>query len=119
MLVGPDFRVLAVMDWEQPSLGGALHDLGWWLYSDYSHTTGRGLTLEGMLTRDQTLALWSEITGHSTEGIEWYEAFAAFKMSCLGMRLSLLRGVDMPKGDYPEPGREQLIRRLDMTWPPQ
>ena len=31
MMFGDDFEVVAVMDWEQPSLGGALHDLAWWL----------------------------------------------------------------------------------------
>src|SRR5262249_52556124 len=31
MMFGEDFRVVAIMDWEQPSLGGALQDLGWWL----------------------------------------------------------------------------------------
>ena len=32
MMFGEDFEVVAVMDWEQPSLGGALHDLAWWIY---------------------------------------------------------------------------------------
>ena len=36
MMIGHDFKVAAVMDWEQPSLGGALHDLGWWLQSHSS-----------------------------------------------------------------------------------
>ena len=48
MMIDDDFRVAAVMDWEQPSLGGALHDLGWWLYSDHVQTEGRGIpTPEG------------------------------------------------------------------------
>ena len=92
MMVGDDYHVVAVMDWEQPSLGGALHDLGWWLYSDHVQTAGRGLTaLEGMGSRAETIALWSDVSGKSAADIDWYEAFAVFKMECLGVRMSLLR----------------------------
>jgi len=96
MMIGPDFKVAAVMDWEQPSLGGALHDLGWWLQSDYNQTVGQGITpLEGMGTRAETIALWSQVSGKSAEGIEWYEAFACLKMEILAVRMMSLR--DMPE----------------------
>ncbi len=95
MMIGTDFLVAAVMDWEQPSLGGALHDLGWWLQCDYNQTVGQGITpLEGMGTRNETIALWSHVSGKSAEDIEWYEAFACFKMECLAIRMIALR--DMP-----------------------
>ncbi len=95
MMIGPDFRVAAVMDWEQPGLGGALHDLGWWLHCDHNQTVGQGITpLEGMGTREETIALWSEVSGKSAEDIAWYEAFASLKMECLGVRMIALR--DMP-----------------------
>jgi aminoglycoside phosphotransferase (APT) family kinase protein len=95
MMIGPDFRVAAVMDWEQPSLGGALHDLGWWLQIDHSQTIGQGITpLEGMGTRAETIALWSEVSGKSAADVEWYEAFACFKMECLSIRMAAIR--DMP-----------------------
>ncbi len=95
MMVGDDFTVAAVMDWEQPSLGGALHDLGWWLQSDYVQTEARGIpTLAGMGSRADTIALWSEVSGKSAADIDWYEAFAVFKMECLGLRMAVLR--DMP-----------------------
>lgn len=95
MIVGPDFRVAAVVDWEQPSLGGALHDLAWWLYSDHNQTIAQGITpLAGMGTRAETIAQWSEVCGKPAETIAWYEAFACFKMECLGVRMTALR--DMP-----------------------
>lgn len=97
MMIGDDFKVAAVMDWEQPSLGGALHDLGWWLQSDHNQTVGQGITpLEGMGTRAETIALWSQVSGKSAEGIEWYEAFACLKMEALAVRMISLR--DMPEG---------------------
>ncbi len=92
LMVADDFTVAAVMDWEQPSLGGALHDLGWWLYSDHVQTTARGIAaLAGMGSRDETIALWSEVSGKSAADIDWYETFAVFKMECLGVRMATLR----------------------------
>ncbi|HEX7858675.1 MAG TPA: phosphotransferase family protein [Sphingobium sp.] len=92
MLVGPDYRVAAVIDWEQPSLGGALHDLGWWLYHDYGQTEAQGIPrLEGMGNRAETIALWSEASGISADDIDWYEAFACLKMECLSVRMAAIR----------------------------
>jgi aminoglycoside phosphotransferase (APT) family kinase protein len=100
MMIGDDFSVAAVMDWEQPSLGGALHDLGWWLYSDHVQTEGRGIpTLYGMGSRAETIALWSDVSGKSAADIDWYETFVVFKMECLGLRMQTLR--DMPVQDTP------------------
>ena len=102
MMIADDFSVAAVMDWEQPSLGGALHDLGWWLYSDYVQTEGRGIpTLEGMGSREETIALWCEVSGKSATDIDWYENFVVFKMECLGVRMQQLRGMPSATG---EPG---------------
>jgi aminoglycoside phosphotransferase (APT) family kinase protein len=95
MMISPDFQVAAVMDWEQPSLGGALHDLGWWLQSDYNQTAGQGIApLEGMGSREETIALWSQVSGKSAADIEWYEAFACLKMEILAVRMLALR--EMP-----------------------
>jgi aminoglycoside phosphotransferase (APT) family kinase protein len=102
MMISDDHKVAVVMDWEQPSLGGALHDLGWWLCSDHAQTEGRGIpALEGMGSREETIALWSEVSGKSAADIEWYEAFAMFKMECLGIRMVALRDMPVPKGHVP------------------
>lgn len=109
LMIGDDWRVAAVMDWEQPSLGGALHDLGWWLYSDHVQTEGRGLaTLDGMGTRAETIDLWEAVSGKPAADIEWYETFAAFKMECLAVRLGTLR----PLPPMAPPGT-QTARFLD------
>jgi aminoglycoside phosphotransferase (APT) family kinase protein len=114
MMIGPDFQVAAVMDWEQPSLGGALHDLGWWLQCDYNQTFGQGITpLEGMGTREETIALWSQVSGKSAVDIAWYEAFASLKMECLAVRMIALR--EMPASVVnAESGRRtaELLDRL-------
>lgn len=107
MMFNDDFDVVAVMDWEQPSLGGALHDLAWWVVvSETMHgATAERPHLAGMGTREETIALWEELTGISTADIEWYEDFARLKMSCTGVRLQALRGA-------PPPDEAWLARRL-------
>jgi aminoglycoside phosphotransferase (APT) family kinase protein len=87
-----NFEAAAVMDWEQPSLGGALQDLAWWVtVSETMHGAAPGRPhLEGMGTRDETIALWSELTGISAADIGWYEDFTHLKMSCTGIRLAQL-----------------------------
>ncbi len=104
-----NFEVVAVMDWEQPSLGGALHDLAWWLVlSNQMHGAAPGRPhLEGMGTREETLKLWNELTGISTADIEWYESFAALKLSCLSIRTARLEGTPLPDEAW-------LARRLQV-----
>jgi aminoglycoside phosphotransferase (APT) family kinase protein len=94
MMFDEKFEVVAVMDWEQPSLGGALHDLAWWLHiSEVMHgATADRPHLTGMGTREETVALWSQLTGISTDDIEWYEDFTVLKTCCTGIRLGNLTG---------------------------
>ena len=96
-------EVVAVMDWEQPSLGGALHDLAWFVVlSETMHgkTAQRGRYLPGMGSREETIALWEQISGKSAADIEWYEDFTHLKMACTGARLGQLRGIQMQSPDY-------------------
>jgi aminoglycoside phosphotransferase (APT) family kinase protein len=98
MMFDADFQVVAVMDWEQPSLGGALHDLAWWItLSELHHAANaeRGW-LEGMGTREETIALWHEVTGIPTDDIAWYEDFVRLKMSCCSIRTAGSNGMTMP-----------------------
>jgi aminoglycoside phosphotransferase (APT) family kinase protein len=103
MMFDDDFNVVAVMDWEQPSLGGALHDLAWFCtLAETMHGRGSqiGAYLEGMGSRAETVALWEEVTGKSSADLEWYEDFTQLKMSCTGVRLDMLRGTEMLKPEY-------------------
>jgi len=98
MMFDDDFNVVAVMDWEQPSLGGALHDLAWFtVLSETMHgrNSYSGAYLEGMGTREETVARWEELTGKSAADLEWYEDFTHFKMTCTGLRMGHWRGKQM------------------------
>jgi len=107
MMFDENFDVLAVMDWEQASLGGALHDLAWWLQmSSFAHEkTADKPHLEGMGTREETIALWQDITGISVEDLDWYLDFTAFKTGCLSVSTSRLWG-------WPEPDHAALAAQL-------
>lgn len=110
MLFDDDFEVAAVVDWEQPSLGGALNDLAWWVVNaEIMHgASGHRPHLAGMGTREETIALWESQTGISAADIEWYEDFTRLKMSCLGIRMASLRGA-------PPPDQAALARRLKVA----
>jgi aminoglycoside phosphotransferase (APT) family kinase protein len=95
MMFDDDFDVVAVMDWEQPSLGGALHDLAWFTVVSetmHGHSSQVGQHLEGLGTREETIALWQQVCGKSVDDLEWYEDFTHLKMSCTAVRLGQLRG---------------------------
>jgi aminoglycoside phosphotransferase (APT) family kinase protein len=120
MMFDEDFEVVAVMDWEQPSLGGALQDLSWWLrLSDMMHSTGSGRPhLEGMGTHAETVALWREITGVSTDDLDWYEDFTSVKLAMLSIRMGHLRGAPTPTEAWPDsPIFRALAQRLEIRWP--
>ena len=98
MMFDDQFNVIAVMDWEQPSLGGALHDLAWFcVIADTMHgpKSSYGAPLEGMGSHDETVELWEQISGKSAADLDWYEDFTQLKMTCTGVRLGHLRGTPM------------------------
>jgi aminoglycoside phosphotransferase (APT) family kinase protein len=89
-----DLRCVAVLDWELANLAGPLADLGWWLFMDRqaSFTGGRHPRLPGLPGREETLAVWRELTGLPTEGVEWYEVFAGYRnVACTTRFVNLCR----------------------------
>jgi aminoglycoside phosphotransferase (APT) family kinase protein len=111
MMFDDKMNVVAVMDWEQPSLGGALQDLAWFTTlceTMHGKTSYSGCQLEGMGTREETIALWQEICGKSAADLEWYEDFTQLKMACTGVRLDNLRGTEMSTA-------ESMAKRLKVT----
>lgn len=117
MMVGDDYKVVAVMDWEQPSVGGALHDLGWWLAIEEMQTTMRGIPpLEGMGSTAQTIALWQEVCGKSADDWQWYEAFAAFKLDAISVKMMLngaLAGRTVGELRFGERTRDAIAKHAD------
>ncbi len=89
LMFNDHFEVVAIMDWEQPSLGGALNDLAWWtVMSANMHEAMPGRPhMEGMGTREETIQLWRDVTGISTDDLDWYVDFTLVKVGCLSTRV--------------------------------
>jgi aminoglycoside phosphotransferase (APT) family kinase protein len=90
MILRPDGRVNAVLDWELCTLGDPLADLGW-LLSDWSGADRGGTpghtppsTLDGFPSRDQMLHRYATATSRDVSRIDYYVAFARWRLACIG-----------------------------------
>jgi aminoglycoside phosphotransferase (APT) family kinase protein len=88
-MVGEDGRIVAVLDWEICTLGDPLADVG--LLQVY-HTgpddaasawTGEATTAPGFPNRTDLLARYAEVTGRDVSAIDFYVAFAFWKLACI------------------------------------
>jgi aminoglycoside phosphotransferase (APT) family kinase protein len=87
MMFGDDFRLAAVLDWDQMCLADPRHDLAWWLYFDRMYTEGMGIPRPaGMGDGKDTLQLWEELTGLKAGDLSWYEAYLVYKLSMISMK---------------------------------
>jgi aminoglycoside phosphotransferase (APT) family kinase protein len=89
MLFAGDGRVSAVLDWEMASLGPGEVDLAWWLFFDEFYSSGFGLPrLEGLPSREESIAIWEAAVGREVRALEYYELLARFRMNIISIRAS-------------------------------
>ncbi len=89
MLFADDGRVAAVLDWEMASLGPGEVDLAWWLFFDEFYSSGFGLQrLEGLPSREQSIAIYEAAAGRQVRQLEYYELLARFRMNIISIRAS-------------------------------
>ncbi|MDB5454013.1 MAG: aminoglycoside phosphotransferase, partial [Caulobacteraceae bacterium] len=118
LMYGDDFDVLAVMDWEGATLGGGLHDLGFWLVLDNVMAAGTGVTPKGFGAREETIALWESVSGRSAKDIEWYEVFGALKLASHVNRKLKLDATSRPGNNYGNNSATRfLAERLNLPAP--
>jgi aminoglycoside phosphotransferase (APT) family kinase protein len=87
-LIFRDQEVAAVLDWEMASLGDPEADLAWWLFLDWSSSTGYGIPrLEGLPGREETVARYEALTGQRVEHLDWHEVFAALRYGVITVRV--------------------------------
>ncbi len=87
-VITPAGTVAAVLDWEICTLGDPLADLGlllvyWTDNGDERSALGRTTTLEGFWSRSQLASYYCELTGADVSTIDFYVAFAYFKLACI------------------------------------
>jgi aminoglycoside phosphotransferase (APT) family kinase protein len=103
-------RIVAVLDWEMSTLGDPLADLGA-LLAYWSQTGDDGARAaarivppvtagEGFPTRAQVVARYAERTGFDVSDIDWYQAFAFFKLAvvCQGIAARAAGGAMLGSG---------------------
>jgi aminoglycoside phosphotransferase (APT) family kinase protein len=90
-LVYRDFEVVAVLDWEMATIGDPLLDLGWWIFCDDTLTTGVGFKrLPGFDSAAATARRWSELTGRSTDALDYFLVFAGLRFTVIMLRMGKL-----------------------------
>lgn len=106
-------RISAMLDWEMALNGEPLSDLAYMLYTfeNRYHPATRAQQLPGMLTRDETIALWEIESGRSAAGFEWHEIAQFCKLCAI-----LAEGVNMRNtGRSDDPKLAYFAANLD-SW---
>jgi aminoglycoside phosphotransferase (APT) family kinase protein len=105
------------------SVGSPELELGWWLFLLRHHTEGIGAPLPpGFPDRDAFIARYEELTGHRVKHIDFYEAFAALRLSILMLRagqLMIAGGALPPDNPMPfsNPASQLLAKLLGLPAP--
>jgi len=88
-MVGPDGRVVAVLDWEICTLGDPLADLGllqvyWTGPNDAASAwNGSATTAEGFFDRRQLAERYAAVSGRDLSQLPFYVSFAYWKLACI------------------------------------
>ena len=82
VMFASDGSVNALIDWELAALGPSELDLAWWLYFDDLFSRRFGVKrLEGLPTRDETIAVWETAVGRKAEHLDYYDVVVALRMA--------------------------------------
>jgi aminoglycoside phosphotransferase (APT) family kinase protein len=82
VMFSPEGSVNALIDWELAALGPSELDLAWWLYFDDLFSRRFGVPrLEGLPTRDESIAIWEASVGRKAEHLDYYDVVVALRMA--------------------------------------
>ncbi|MER7674423.1 phosphotransferase family protein [Kitasatospora sp. NPDC096128] len=88
VLVDDADAITAVLDWEMSTLGDPLTDIG--LLVMYTELAGVGggiipsaMTAPGFPKADEIVSYYAELTGRQAADLDWYVAFASFKLAAV------------------------------------
>jgi aminoglycoside phosphotransferase (APT) family kinase protein len=101
-------HIAAMLDWEMALNGEPLANLGYMLFffaSDH-HVASRAQKLSGMLTREEVINLWEEVSGRSAQGIVWHEIAQAGKTAAI-----IAEGVNMANTGRSDDPRLELFKQ--------
>src|SRR3546814_18409629 len=70
------------IDWELATLGPSELDLAWWLYFDDLFSRRFGVQrLEGLPTREESIAIWEAAVGRKAENLDYYDIVVGLRMA--------------------------------------
>lgn len=79
-------NVVALIDWELAALGPSELDLAWWLYFDDLFSRRFGIArLEGLPTRDESIAIWESAVGRKAQHMAYYDIVVALRMALVAV----------------------------------
>jgi aminoglycoside phosphotransferase (APT) family kinase protein len=80
-----------VIDWEMAAIASPEMDLGWCVFIARLYTDGIGVPVpEGLPARAEIVARYEQLTGRRIRNIDYYEAFAALRLSIVMLRVGKL-----------------------------
>jgi aminoglycoside phosphotransferase (APT) family kinase protein len=100
MIFAPDdVDIAAVIDWEMAVLGPPELDVAWWLMFEDIFTKNMGIErADGVPDRDETVALYEQMSGRTMHDLDYYETLAYHRMAITCVRVFA-----------PEPGDDQTL----------
>jgi len=123
MMFGDDLEVRAILDWEMVGLGQPDVEVAWWLFLLRHHTEGIGMPYpSGFPTRDEVIAIYEKAAGRSVDHVDYYEVWAALRLSVLMHRAgNLMIEVGLLPADapmkYSNPASQLLARLIGAPAP--
>ncbi len=110
-----DFEPVAVFDWEMAALGAREADLAWMLeMHDFFERMAKAAGtpgIPGFLERDELIATYEELSGHTVEHFDWYYAFAALRFGIVTIRTSM-RAIAYGQMEAPTSPDERITNRI-------
>ncbi|MGH2758057.1 MAG: phosphotransferase family protein [Actinomycetota bacterium] len=83
---------IALLDWEMACLSDPVEDLAWFVYFDDVFSSGLGVPrLDGIPTREESIARYEEINGTSVKNFDYFEVFAGVRFAVIMQRLFTLQ----------------------------
>jgi aminoglycoside phosphotransferase (APT) family kinase protein len=81
-----DGSVSGLIDWELAAMGPSELDLAWWLYFDDLFSRRFGVPrLDGLPTRDESIAIWEAATGRKAQHLDYYDVVVALRMALVAV----------------------------------
>jgi aminoglycoside phosphotransferase (APT) family kinase protein len=92
MIFGEDLQVLAVLDWEQMTLGPRELDLSWWTVVSYRHHgAAQGHEIPpGFPSYEEIIAHYTDLTGYEPRDMDFYDVYSAVRLSVLAVRAATM-----------------------------